>query len=87
MFDGTNIRIREASIGYSLPRSLLAKTLIKGASISFNANNLWYFAFGAPKVVNWDPEVQSSGVNSGLGFDFLTGPSMRRYGAVVKFTF
>ncbi|MBX2899744.1 MAG: SusC/RagA family TonB-linked outer membrane protein [Cyclobacteriaceae bacterium] len=87
MFDATNIRIREISLGYTLPRQLLSKTPIKAASISLTGNNLWYFAFGAPKYVNWDPEVASLGVNQGLGFDYLTGPSMRRYGAVLRLTF
>lgn len=87
MFDATNIRLREISLGYTLPRSILSKTPIKSASISINGNNLWYFAFGAPSYTKWDPEVQSTGVNGGLGFDYLTGPSMRRYGAVLKLTF
>ncbi|MBL7872008.1 MAG: SusC/RagA family TonB-linked outer membrane protein [Cyclobacteriaceae bacterium] len=87
MFDATNIRMREISLSYMLPRKLLSKTPIKNASISLNGNNLWFFAFGAPKYVNWDPEVASLGVNSGLGFDYLTGPSMKRYGAVLRLTF
>ncbi|MBN8652082.1 MAG: SusC/RagA family TonB-linked outer membrane protein [Cytophagales bacterium] len=87
MYDATNIRIREISLGYTLPKNLLSKTPIKNASITLNANNLWFFAWGTPKYVNWDPEVASLGVNSGLGFDYLTGPSMRRYGAVLKVTF
>lgn len=87
MFDATNIRLREISLGYSLPKSWLGKTPIKSASINLNANNLWYFAFGAPKYVKWDPEVASLGVNAGAGFDYLTGPSMRRYGAVLRLTF
>jgi hypothetical protein len=87
MFDATTIRLREVGLSYVFPRSLLAKTPIKNASISLNGNNLWYFAFGAPSYTKWDPEVSSTGVNQGLGFDFLTGPSMRRYGAVLKLTF
>jgi TonB-linked SusC/RagA family outer membrane protein len=87
MFDATNIRLREVGLSYVFSRSLLAKTPIKGASITLNGNNLWYFAFGAPSYTKWDPEVSSTGVNSGLGFDYLTGPSMRRYGAVLKLTF
>jgi TonB-linked SusC/RagA family outer membrane protein len=87
MFDATNIRLREVSLSYSLPKSILSKTPIKSASITLNGNNLWFMAFGAPRYVNWDPEVASLGVNSGAGFDYLTGPSMRRYGAVLRLTF
>jgi TonB-linked SusC/RagA family outer membrane protein len=87
MYDATNIRLREVSLGYMLPKAILSKTPIKAASISLTGNNLWFVAFGTPKYVNWDPEVSSTGVNEGMGFDFLTGPSMRRYGAVLRLTF
>lgn len=87
MYDATNIRLREISLGYSLPKSLLSKTPFKSASITLNGNNLWFVAFGTPKYVNWDPEVSSLGVNQGVGFDYLTGPSMKRYGAVLRLTF
>jgi TonB-linked SusC/RagA family outer membrane protein len=87
MFDATCIRLREVSISYTLPKTLLAKTPIKSASVSLNGNNLWFNAIGVPAYVNFDPEVASLGVNSGAGFDYLTGPSMRRYGAVVRLTF
>lgn len=87
MFDGTTIRLREISIGYSFPKSLLSKTPIKNASIQINGNNLWFNAVNVPKATNYDPEVSSQGVDNGLGFDYLTGPSVKRYGAVLKLTF
>jgi hypothetical protein len=37
--------------------------------------------------VNYDTEVSSQGVDNGVGFDYLTGPSVRRYGAVLRLTF
>jgi TonB-linked SusC/RagA family outer membrane protein len=87
MFDVTTIRLREVNISYSLPKSLLAKTPVQGVSIILTGNNLWFNAVNVPKYVNFDPEVSSLGVNAGLGFDYLTGPSMRRYGAVLRVTF
>ena len=87
MYDATNVRLREISLGYSFPKSILSKTPFKSASITLNGNNLWFVAFGTPKYVNWDPEVASLGVNQGAGFDYLTGPSMKRYGAVLRLTF
>lgn len=87
MYDASNIRIREVSLGYQLPKTILSKTPFKTASITLNGNNVWYFAFGVPKYTRWDPEVASLGVNQGLGFDFLTGPSMRKYGASLRLTF
>ncbi len=87
MYDATNYRLREVSISYQFPKSILSKTPIKSASITLNGNNLWYMAIGTPSYVNWDPEVASLGVNQGAGFDYLTGPSMKRYGAVLRLTF
>ncbi len=87
VFDVTTIRLREVNISYTLPKSLLSKTPVKSASIIFTGNNLWFNAVNVPKYVNFDPEVSSLGVNGGIGFDYLTGPSMRRYGAVLRVTF
>jgi TonB-linked SusC/RagA family outer membrane protein len=87
VFDVTTIRLREVNLSYTLPKSLLSKTPIKGASITLTGNNLWFNAVNVPKYVNFDPEVSSLGVNGGIGFDYLTGPSMRRYGVVLRVSF
>ncbi len=87
MYDGTTIRLREISVGYSLPKSLLAKTPFKAVSLSFSGQNLWYSAVNFPKALNFDPDVLSSGVGNGLGMDFLSGPTSRRYGGSLKLTF
>lgn len=87
MFDATTIRLREISLGYTFPKSMFSKTPIKGLTIQLNGNNLWFNAVNVPSSVNFDPEVSSQGVDNGLGFDYLTGPSSRRYGAVLRLTF
>lgn len=87
IFDGTTIRLREISLGYNLPKSLLSKTPFKAASVQLTGNNLWFDAVNVPNGINYDTEVASQGVDNGLGFDYLTGPSVKRYGAVLKLTF
>jgi hypothetical protein len=87
MFDVTTIRLREISIGYDIPKAWLGNSFIKSASIQLNGNNLWFNAVNVPKYVNFDPEVSSLGVDNGVGFDYLTGPSVRRYGAVLRVSF
>lgn len=87
IFDGTFIRLREVSLGYEFPRNWLSKTPFKAASVQFNGNNLWFNAVNVPRNVNFDPEVLSTGVGNGAGFDYLTGPSSRRYGVVFRLTF
>ena len=41
MYDATNIRLRELSLGYNFPRTMLAKTPFTSARLSFVARNLF----------------------------------------------
>ncbi|HEV7381892.1 MAG TPA: TonB-dependent receptor, partial [Dyadobacter sp.] len=87
MYDGSTIRLREASLSYSIPKSLLAKTPFKSASLSFSGNNLWYKALHFEKNLNFDTDNLGLGVGNGLGFEFLTGPSSRRLGGTLRVSF
>lgn len=87
VFDGTTLRIREVSLSYDLPKGLLKNTPFGGASIKFYGNNIWFKAYNFPSGLNFDPEVLSLGVGNGRGFDFLTGPTSKKFGAVINFTF
>jgi hypothetical protein len=87
VYDGTTIRLRQVSLTYVLPQSILENTPFGSASISFLGDNLWFRAVNMPEGVNFDTDVLSLGVGNGQGFDFLTGPSSRRWGGTVKFTF
>jgi TonB-linked SusC/RagA family outer membrane protein len=80
IYDATNLRLREVSLSYSLPKKYLEKTPFGKISISFIGQNLWFKAFNFPKYINFDPEVMSLGVGNGQGFDYLTGPSSKRFG-------
>ncbi|MEO5683478.1 MAG: SusC/RagA family TonB-linked outer membrane protein [Chitinophagaceae bacterium] len=87
IFDATCIRLREASLSYSLPASLLSKTPFGSISLSLSGTNLWYYAPNFPKYVHFDPEASGLGVGNGRGFEFLSGPSARRMGASIRVTF
>jgi TonB-linked SusC/RagA family outer membrane protein len=87
IFDATFVKLREASLAYSLPAKLLEKSPFGSVSISLTGSNLWYYAPNFPKYVHFDPEVNGLGVGNGRGLDFLSGPSARRFGASVKVTF
>jgi len=87
MVDGTTIRLREVALGYTIPKSIMGKTPFKSATLSVNGNNLWFKALSVPEGTNYDTEISSQGVDNGIGFDYLTGPSVRRYGVVLKLTF
>ncbi len=86
MYDGTTIRLQELSLSYRLPKTLLSRIKLKGASIALTGNNLWYKALNFPPGLNFDTDNLGLGVGNGLGFEFLTGPSSRRYGATVRLT-
>jgi len=86
-FDASTLRIRELSLSYMLPKSVLGKTPFKAASVTLSGSNLWFRALNMPKGVNFDTDVLSTGVGNGLGFDYLTGPSARRLGGTISLTF
>jgi len=87
IFDATTVRLREVSLSYSFPSSLMDKTPFGSASLTVSGQNLWYKAVNFPESINFDPEVLSLGVGNGRGFDFVTGPTSKRYGATLSFTF
>jgi TonB-linked SusC/RagA family outer membrane protein len=87
MYDGTTIRLQELSLGYQLPRAFLSKLKIKAASLTLSGNNLWYKALYFPPGLNFDTDNLGIPVGNNLGFEYLTGPSARRYGATLKVTF
>ena len=87
IYDGSNVRIREASLSYSLPQNLLKRTPFGAISLSVSGTNLWYYAPNFPKYVHFDPETSGLGVSNGRGLEFFTGPSARRIGASIRVTF
>jgi len=87
IFDGSTIRLQEASLSYSLPKSLLDKTPFGNLTFTASGNNLWYKALNFDSDLNYDTNASSTGVGNGRGIDFITGPSTRRYGFSVKATF
>ena len=87
VYDATVFRLQELSLGYSLPNSMLEKTPFGSLSVTFSANNLWFHAPNMPENTNFDPNVAGLGVGNGRGFEYLNGPSSRRYGLSVKASF
>ncbi len=87
VFDATVIRLREITLGYTVPTKLLGNTFVKGLTINLVGRNLWYNAPNFPEDSNFDPETSTFGDNNYQGFEFQNLPSIRRFGANVKFTF
>ncbi len=87
VYDATRVRFREISLGYTLPRSIVSKLKLNSINISAVGNNLWFRAINAPKYARADFDRTAFGANNGAGFDFLGGPSARRYGVNIKISF
>ncbi|MCD4795299.1 MAG: SusC/RagA family TonB-linked outer membrane protein [Bacteroidales bacterium] len=87
VYDGTTIRLRDVSLSYNLPSKLFEKIPFGSARITLSGQNLWYKAVNFPEYINFDTDVLSTGVGNGLGFDFITGPSSKRYGVSISLTF
>ncbi|MEP2771128.1 MAG: SusC/RagA family TonB-linked outer membrane protein [Fulvivirga sp.] len=88
IYDGTVIRLREISLGYSVPKSILAKTPFGSASISISGRNLWYNAPNLLEGLNLDPEVLGETPDSNVqGFEYGTAPTTKRYGVNLSLTF
>lgn len=87
IYDATVVRVREASLTYSLPQGALKKLPFGSISLTLSGTNLWYYAPNFPKYVHFDPETSGFGVSNGKGLEFFTGPSSRRFGASLRITF
>jgi len=87
VYDATRVRFREISLSYNLPKALTSKLKVGGVNVTLLGNNLWFRAVNAPKYAKADFDRTAFGTNNGAGFDFLGGPSARKYGINVKVTF
>jgi len=87
VYDATRVRFREVSLAYSLPMSFVSKLKLKGINISLVGNNLWWRAINSPKYAHADFDRTAFGAGNGAGFDYLGGPTARRYGVNLKVTF
>ena len=84
VYDATNIRLRELSFGYALPKKALAGSkVLKSASLSFVARNLIIFYCKAP----YDTDHSMSAASGAQGVDFYGVPGTRSYGFNFKLGF
>lgn len=81
-FDASYIKLRELKIGYTLPRSLLNRTPIKGASVYLVGRNLLLWS----DVPHIDPEV-SAYDGQFVGVEAMSLPSMRTFGMSLNVNF
>lgn len=80
-YSGTNVRLQEASIGYTIPKKRLAN--ICDLTLSVVGRNLLMIYNKAP----FDPEAVATTGNYYQGIDHFMMPSLRSFGFNVRMTF
>jgi len=83
-YSASNIRLREFTLGYNFPQSLLGKTAIKGISVSLVARNLFFIM---NKANGFDPELVAGSANTTVGLESFSMPSSRTTGVNLNFSF
>ncbi len=69
------VRLRELTLAYKFPKSLLGSTPIQNIELYFTGVNLWV---NTP-YTGVDPETSLVGNNNGLGLDYFNNPGIRSY--------
>ncbi|KAI9452862.1 hypothetical protein F5148DRAFT_1289429 [Russula earlei] len=82
VYDATNVRLAELSVGYDIPVKKWNK-YIKGANVSFIGHNLFLLYNKAP----FDPELTANTQTYFQGIDYFMMPSLRSLGFAVKLNF
>lgn len=81
--DGGWVRLREVTISYVLPKSIFAKTMIKGSEFFATGKNLWLNT----KYTGIDPETNLEGSSNAQGMDYFNMPGTKSYTFGIKLSF
>jgi hypothetical protein len=83
--DASWVRLRDISLGYSLPKAWLDKTAFEAVDISLSGRNIWF----KTNYSGVDPEFNSFGSGSNVmgGYDYFSLPSTKSYAVTLKVKF
>jgi hypothetical protein len=84
VYDASFIKLRQLTLGYNFPASILGNTPVRTLSLSFVARNL---AVLMKNVDNVDPESSYSNTGGTQGLDYFGMPQTRSYGFNLRATF
>jgi len=84
VYDASFAKLRQLSIGYTLPGTLLRKTPFESASISIVGRNLLLLWSEVPNV---DPEASYTVSGRSQGLEFFGVPQSRSWGVNLNFNF
>jgi TonB-linked SusC/RagA family outer membrane protein len=78
IFSASNIKLKELSVGYNFPSSLIKRMKISNLGFSVFARNLWLIENGIPGI---DTETANMGsLNNGAGLETGSLPNTRSFG-------
>lgn len=84
IYNTTWFRVREASLSFDLPSTLLRKTPFGSAQLALFGRNLY---LNCPHYPHLDPEQNVLGVTSALGLEFNALPQTRTMGVSLRLSF
>ena len=73
--DGSFVKLRQISLTYALPQSIIGKSF-RTLSLSFFANNILLHT----NYTGVDPETSLTGPANGQGLDYFNNPGTKNYG-------
>jgi hypothetical protein len=73
--DASYIRLRELTVSYNFPSSLLSGSLVSKVGLTFTARNLWL----STPYTGIDPETSLVGNGNGQGMDYFQFPNTKSY--------
>ena len=81
VYDATNVRLRDLSLGYTFPKLFRSSNL--GLTASLTVKNVCFIYKKAPV----DPDISMSAANGFSGIEAYSLPTVRSYGINLKFNF
>lgn len=83
-YSATNVRLREASLSYTLPKNLFKKAPFQAGSVSLVGRNLLFIT---NKAKGFDPESTAGSTNTSVGQEGFSLPSTRQIGLNLNLSF
>lgn len=84
VYDATNVRLRNLSLSYAIPKGKLSKTPFQQVKLGLSCNNVWMIKSHLNGV---DPESVFATSTNATGFENMSSPTSRSYLFNVTFGF
>lgn len=83
IYETSFVKLREVSLGWTLPKKWVAPLLLERATVSLVARNILLWT----TLPNFDPEASQGQGNAQGGFDYMSLPQTTSYGFTLNLTF